>query len=470
MPDPSAGGDTGLPSDPPDEPGDSSCTDELAPGGQQCSCFYTDCDGCEIACTCHADCHEGTLTCLINVQNGQVLTQDPVLQAFELGCVLVEVEQEDDVSEHLRCTGTRDCSDPSLGDDDDDDTDDDDDDDSGDDDDSDDDDDDDDEEPLCVVPVPDANSLAGPVWGEYDVQFYVPHSSWAFGTAHAWRWLEGLGDGLGLRLSPSFFFATALKESYMGCSAELPEPDLFQPGRLERREASYADGCFQIESTTAWTELCRMYPDVIACDRVGHRDVISSIDQATTGRDNVATSALLKAYYDTFAYSMIPHVHKHSDPDAWFADAADPLAMEKVVAVLYNRGVWSGNVTAILDLCQHDVIENCLEWASDYPIQISQYTRELEAEVAQGNCYDDPMSLADVDRYLDEILLLFRDVDETAVRAGVHDTFAALANGAPTVGFQRLALPVLDRIDEGLPGPVACPAAGMQEYYQASCP
>ncbi|MEE9385414.1 MAG: hypothetical protein V3V08_18560, partial [Nannocystaceae bacterium] len=280
-----------------------------------------------MSCSCDVRCHEQWDDCLIVVHNGSVSTVDPVLQNFTLECSIIDGDS--DIAAVMRCSGVDHKCD------------------------SDDDgapgvDPDAPPENACSVPVPAANILAGPIWGEYDIQFYIPHPSWAFSTAHAWKWLRSLdGVGLSLRLTPSFFFATALKESYMGCSDLLPEPDPFLPGRLERRAAAYADGCFQIESTTAWIELCRMFEPELDCDFVGHGDVVSSSAQAQTGRDNFATSALVKAYYDTFAYSMIPHLHKVADPNAWFADAIDPLAMEKVIAVLYNRGVWSGDATAI---------------------------------------------------------------------------------------------------------------------------
>ncbi len=105
----------------------------------------------------------------------------------------------------------------------------------------------------------------------------------------------------------------------------------------------------------------------------------------------------------------------------------------------------------------------------EYSIQISQYTRELEAEVQAGNCYDAPMTVADVDDYLDRILLLFRDRDEAAVRLAARSAFATAA-GDNTAGFQRVALPVLNAIDAELNAAPYCPADGLEFYYQASCP
>src|SRR5262249_44675049 len=110
------------------------------------------------------------------------------------------------------------------------------------------------------IPVPGPVVLSGPLWGEYNIQFHVPFPWYAFATAHVWFALDraAVGPMAAMRESPSAFFATALKESYLGCSDKLPPLDLYHPGMLYTRTASYGDGCFQIESTTAWAEMCRM--------------------------------------------------------------------------------------------------------------------------------------------------------------------------------------------------------------------
>ena len=59
----------------------------------------------------------------------------------------------------------------------------------------------------------------------------------------------------GLRETPSFYFATALKESYMGCSDKLPPPDPYKLGILYTRTLAYGSGCLQIDSTSAWVEM-----------------------------------------------------------------------------------------------------------------------------------------------------------------------------------------------------------------------
>lgn len=61
-----------------------------------------------------------------------------------------------------------------------------------------------------------------PVWGESNVQFYVPFKHYAFASAHASRWADQAADhAKSPRLPPAFFLTTALIESYLGCSDKL---------------------------------------------------------------------------------------------------------------------------------------------------------------------------------------------------------------------------------------------------------
>lgn len=254
----------------------------------------------------------------------------------------------------------------------------------------------------------------------------------------------------------------------MGCSEILPVDDPFQSGRLERRPNSYADGCLQIESTTAWVEMCRMYPGELDCTSTTHEGVVSSTNQAATGRDNFASSAFVKAYYDVFTYARLTQLGM-PDPDAWFSTAADGQAMAKVVALLFNQGGWSGDAERVARQCHDKLIESCLG-NTDYVVAVSSYLRELEAGVALGNCYNDLVSQEDVDDYLSRILVLFTREDGPTLRAAARSAFAAAARGEARAPFQKVAGAVLDAIDQRMKAKVHCPEAELSSWYATHCP
>jgi hypothetical protein len=320
---------------------------------------------------------------------------------------------------------------------------------------------------ACPVPVPGPVVLPGPVWGEYQVHFYVPFPSYAFAAAHASMAYSALGP-YALRETPSAFFATALKESYMGCSDKLPPYNAYMPGYLYTRTLSYASGCLQIDSTSAWVEMCQMYPETIDCNTVTYADVIPSTNQDTTGRDNFASSVWVKAYYDVWSYGMLI-THGMPSPGAWFSGASDPQAMTKVMALLYNEGAWTGDATTVSQGCQHDLIENCLG-NKDYVFSVGSYTAQLEAAVAAGNCYDDMVQVSDVDDYVSRIAPLFIHENAAALVAAGRQAFLTASGGATSAPFQKVAGAVIQAIDAMMQAKLHCPNAELGTYYMLHCP
>jgi hypothetical protein len=319
---------------------------------------------------------------------------------------------------------------------------------------------------ACPVPVPGPVVLPGPVWGEYQVHFYVPFPSWAFAAAHASMAMQALG-AYGLRETPSAFLATALKESYLGCSDKLPPFNALMPGYIATRTNSYGAGCFQINGA-AWLELCELYPETIDCSQVTYSNVIPSTNQDATGRDNFATSAFAKAYYDVFLYAMLT-LHGMPSPKAWFAAASDPQAMVKVIALLYNEGAWDSDATNVAQKCQQDLIEDCLG-NMDYVFSVGQYTTQLEAAVAAGNCYNDLVAASDVDDYVSRIAPLFPHEDAAALTLAGHHAFLAASAGAASAPFQTVAGPVLQAIDASMQAKLHCPDAELDQLYMLHCP
>ncbi len=323
----------------------------------------------------------------------------------------------------------------------------------------------------CVAPVPDHVDLSHVVWAEPGVHFYVPDPTWAFASLHASRQLDGLGAEQDLRLSPSYFLATGLKESFLGCSEETGADPQHPEHAYERKVLADHDGCMQLESTTAWIELCRMYPGELDCDQVGHADVISSTDQDVTGRDNVESSMLAAAWYGVFGYAMLPS--HGTDPDTWFAAATDPLAITKMVALVYNRGAWSGEIDFVLSGCQNSNIEDCVSAGSvawDYVDAVGSYVTDMHAAVADGQCYDADVSLDDAHRWVDSLEPMFPGFDAVAAHSAVESAFLTASNGAHVSNFQQVAIPVTDALDDAWSLELTCPNAELSYWYGQTCP
>jgi hypothetical protein len=236
-----------------------------------------------------------------------------------------------------------------------------------------------------------------------------------------------------------------------------------------QREASFGDGCFQIESTTAFEELFRQFPEVFDKVNVTHVGIVSSADQDRLGRDNFVTSAFVKAYYDTIAYARLANPPNNvASPDAWFAAAADPLANVKILALMYNLGLNTGVVASAMGSCQKTPIENCV--TTDYLVAVSSYTRDLEASVAAKNCYNEPITRNDVADYVAKIAPLFTKEDTAALTAGVAAAFDGVARGREKVPFQEVAPDVLSALDRDMKTRFYCPEERFTYWYKWHCP
>jgi hypothetical protein len=211
-----------------------------------------------------------------------------------------------------------------------------------------------------------------------------------------------------------------------------------------------------------------MYPETIDCNAVQYADVIPSTNQDQTGRDNFASSVFVKTYYDVFTYAMLT-LHNMPSPNAWFSGASDPLAMVKVIALLYNEGAWTGDATTVANGCQHDLIENCLG-NRDYVVAVSSYDRELEAAVAAGNCYNDTIAITDVDDYVSKIVPLFTHENAAALTAAGRQAFLAASGGAMSAPFQQVAGAVIQAIDAAMQAKLHCPDASLNTWYMHHCP
>ena len=245
----------------------------------------------------------------------------------------------------------------------------------------------------CVLEVPDHVDMTTPVWGVNNVHFYVPKATWAMAMAHAHRIMEN--DRV--PMSAGAIFATALKESFMGCSKSAPPDSEHEGVAWKHQSHADADGCFQIECATAYSEMKRIFPE-----RFGpttHAEVISSKGQTEEGGDHFETSALTMAHYNVWAVSMMRRYHPN--PRRFLREHPDREAGPKAVAIVYNRGAWSAEIEHVFNACATAPdIADCLDEQvgcspgatdiCDYVRAVGSYTGRLQSHAYHpGTCYDE---------------------------------------------------------------------------------
>ncbi|MCP4680290.1 MAG: hypothetical protein GY854_33320, partial [Deltaproteobacteria bacterium] len=151
-------------------------------------------------------------------------------------------------------------------------------------------------EETCIFPVADHVDLTYVVWAEEDIHYYVPDPAWAMAATQASRMLAYYFSGrIKDTVSPNWFLATALKESFLGCCTDIPSDPEHPWASWKHQSASVHDGCFQIESTTAFVEMQRIFPDHF--DGITHDGVIAGC--------HVESSSLTMAFYDAFAFGIM---------------------------------------------------------------------------------------------------------------------------------------------------------------------
>jgi len=313
----------------------------------------------------------------------------------------------------------------------------------------------------CLFPVADHVDLTYEVWGEPGVHFYVADPSWAMAATHGARLLAYyLGGSLEDTVSPNWFLATALKESFLGCCESQP-PDARHPHAVwAAQPASYGDGCFQIEPTTAFVELQRIFP-------AHYRDASHA---ELIGGCRVASSALSMAFYDAFAFGMM-HAYLDS-PSRFFDEAVDPGAVELTFSLAYNRGAWSSELQQALGRCATAgdllacVFGDSQTVARDHAYAIRRYVVDLDTAALSGQCYDAAISSSDVADYVDAIAPLLAPGRRDALRDEAVAAFEAAAGGS-TGSFQSTFGAVLEVLERE---PLQNPFPQLAEWYGVSGP
>jgi len=264
----------------------------------------------------------------------------------------------------------------------------------------------------------------GGVWGEpLDFRMADYPLSWAIATVHASLLLRSHC----INYSPNAVLSVALKESRLGCAT---------PGSL-----SIPDGCFQIESTTAYVELQRIFGGAAGPGRFAapHADTVAG--------DHFETSSLAMVHYLIFSVAML---RKYSTcPEAFFSHHPDVRTQQKVLSALYNRGLWWNSIPTIINDCANRDVIQCFnhDIATDYAHALVDYTKGLDAVPP----FDGPVAWDDLEAYWRRIKPLYADADDARVLAALRRAFDASRGGAPTVSFHGKIRVVLRALIEALP-------------------
>ncbi len=340
-------------------------------------------------------------------------------------------------------------------------------------------------DPGCLFPVADHIDLDNAVWCEKDVHLYIPKPSWAMAAIHGSRVMAHYTGDIRTSVSPNWFIATALKESYLGCDPDVPADTLHPEYQWKPRENSYPDGCFQITSP-AVTDLSVLFPNHVPAD---HSAVVSNA--------NFETGALTMAFFNAFAMVRACDYTDGASARDLLGNMADPLGQLKTFTIGYNQGLWNtaefgraisacadapellecvwSGVAATYEYADAESV-NCpgndylaTSEALPYSHYIGHYVEQLDGAAREGNCYDGTFTEADALEYLRTVSLMFAPLKDPAAETAVRQAFASVSGGAGTVTFQKGFPKVLEAI-EAHQGELQDPWPGMEAQYGADNP
>ena len=287
---------------------------------------------------------------------------------------------------------------------------------------------------------------------------FIPknHPTWALAIAHAWNYSRNTIQRVDYP-QIGYWLATAVQESELAC---VPGTTWDDPSQASNSMATAAGtmsngGCLQIEGPgSGYGLISQSYPNGRFPIDQAHFDLLV---QSPTGFE---TSCLIKSYYDAYTGAMV------NDYLGWdfyqsIDCTVDDYAYMKSSAARYNGGInrfmsnegfydgsndnnecWQG-LAAATAMYGRDVAKwaSVLENDAGYDCYPTGSTFD--------SYYDDDVTWAIVEDYLDIIQPFYHDIDFTPVRAKAQAKFNALAVGGK-IPFTEFG-PVTDAIILSLP-------------------
>ncbi len=316
----------------------------------------------------------------------------------------------------------------------------------------------------------------GPVNGElWDVTVPLNRVTWAIAIAHGYQLMRNI---IRAEIYPSaLFFATALKESSLGC-----DPDIQQDPKLQypiRQIWDTGDGFYQIEGWegSAYGEMSKIYPKRFPSDK--HSELI--------GDDHFETATLSKVYYDLMVLLYWKY-KKQYRPIELFDNSTDNHGVLKMVSAAYYMGhqgvdsfygyVFESNRE---NSYKNDYItffdeepygsDSFYKNAKTHAEKVSQVVSVFQDSASKDGIpttnfftsyYDTTVTLADINLYIDKIAPLYPEINMFSLKTGVQTVFNTINNGDP-IRFKDDIGKIVDYLILQLP--IDNPVPAIQSYY-----
>ena len=297
--------------------------------------------------------------------------------------------------------------------------------------------------------VPDHVDLSRAVGGVPGVHFYIPDNHWTLALAESQWALDQTVPGW----SNTDLLALALEVSAMGCVEAVGDAE--HGVQWARDPAADALGCFGVEETATWTDLCRVFPGHWSCDTYG-----SAIPRLGN-EDHVVSGIWAATHYAVFVDAFLTQ-HGATDPKAWLDAATDPAVRTKILLVAWLDSPFSTELTNIVANCADQPIESCIN-RPDLAIRVEragQHALDLRSAMAAGSCASNDVTADQVERYGIQLtdLFIFEDI-QALQTAGL-----AIVSAGDDLNEVRKAIYHARRV------PLACPEDTMNTWYGFSCP
>lgn len=316
----------------------------------------------------------------------------------------------------------------------------------------------------------------GPVNGElWDVTVPLNRVTWAIAIAHGYQLMRNI---IRAEIYPSaLFFATALKESSLGCDADIEQDQSLQYPIKQIWDTG--DGFYQIEGWegSAYGEMSKIYPKRFPSDK--HAELI--------GDNHFETATLSKVYYDLMVLLYWKY-QKQYRPLELFDNSTDSHGILKMVSAAYYMGhqgvdsfynfVFNTNrVNSYLNdyLTFFDEepygSDSFYQNAKTHAEKVSQVVSVFQDSASKEGIpstnfftsyYDTTVTLSDIYLYINKITPLYPQADTSTLKIGVQTVFNSINNGNP-IKFKDNIGKIVDYLILQLP--IDNPVPGIQSFY-----
>ena len=300
------------------------------------------------------------------------------------------------------------------------------------------------------------------LWGNSPRELYVPvnRPEWAIASMHGWQLMRNI-------LKKDYydkhvFFATALKESFWNCDANISFAGLNLPYDITTNSQGnwsgvyQNDGCFHI-APSGYTWLKEYYP-------WRHSD---AVHEPYIAGNSFITGAISKVHYDLLLVRF-KEFSSGLDPMGVLCDAADPFAADIWNAKAYNRGYGAAGIDDVMLNGNRAASIANGDWMTlsslgyGYTEAISHVVKVLSGNYPPGDTmnewhswYDTQITWPTMDAYMDSVIFMYPELtpgDIATVKTTVQNAF----NTADTdvdggVSFRYEFGPVLDAFILAMP-------------------